>query len=108
MVAEEEQEEKDVLVMGVVVDVLLMLLLRLWNILYNDFSENILIKNKWLPTEGPTDGRTDTPSCRDSRTHLKRKETQVRMKGGKKEKREDKNGIRRRGRNQKSRDKDQN
>ena len=36
-------------------------------------------------TDGPTDGRTDTPSYRDARTHLKRMdklENFLSMKGG--------------------------
>ena len=28
-------------------------------------------ENNWLPTDGPTDRRTDRPSYRDARTHLK-------------------------------------
>ena len=28
-------------------------------------------ENNWLPTDGRTDGRTDRPSYRDARTHLK-------------------------------------
>ena len=28
-------------------------------------------ENNWLRTDGPTDGRTDRPSYRDARTHLK-------------------------------------
>ncbi len=31
-------------------------------------------ENNWLRTDGPTDGRTDRPSYRDARTHLKRRE----------------------------------
>ena len=50
---------------------LLMLLLGLRGMLYNDFSENRLMKNNWLPTDGLTDRPTDTPSYRDAKTHLK-------------------------------------
>ena len=53
VVAEEEE------MVGVVVEVLLMLLLSLWDMLYNDFSGNTLVKNNWLPTDGPTDRPTD-------------------------------------------------
>ena len=48
VVAEEEVQD-------MVVVVLFMLLLSLWDMLYNDFSENTLMKNNWLPTDGPTD-----------------------------------------------------
>ena len=58
MVVATEEEEEEVLVVGVQVEVLLMLLLRLWDMLYNDFSENTLMKNKWLLTDGRRDGRT--------------------------------------------------
>ena len=55
----EEEKEEDVVVVGVVLEVLLMPLLRLWDLLFNDFSENTLIKNNWLPTYGRTDRPTD-------------------------------------------------
>ena len=51
-------EEEEVVVVEEVVMVL-MALLRLWDMLYNDFSENTLMKNNWLPTDGPTKGLTD-------------------------------------------------
>ena len=45
----------------------------------------LLMKNNWLPTDGPTDRPTDwptyrlidIPSCRDSWTHLKRTKTKT-------------------------------
>ena len=52
VVAEEEVQD-------MVVVVLFMLLLSLWDMLYNDFNENTLIKNNWLRTNGPTDQPTD-------------------------------------------------
>ena len=59
LVEEEKVEVEDMVVAGVVVEVLLMLLLSLWDAFYNDFSDNTLMKNNWLPTDRPTDRPTD-------------------------------------------------
>ena len=47
MVAEEELEDM------VVVEVPSMLLLSIWDMLYNDFRGNTLMSNNWLPTDRP-------------------------------------------------------
>ena len=52
--AEEEEVEEEVVVVA------LMALLRLWDMLYNDFERNTLMKNNWLPTDQRTDGQRDT------------------------------------------------
>ena len=60
--AEGELED---MVVGVLLEVLLLLILSLWDMLFSDFNKNTLMTKNWLPT----DGRTHP--YRDARTRLK-------------------------------------